>query len=376
MIQGRSVGLITNPTGITRGFQSSVEVCASLPNARLCALFACEHGIQGQRQAGIRFDNEIDEKLGIPIYSLYGVHKKPTLAMLEGIDTLIFDIQDLGIRFFTYVSTLIYVLEACAEHDISLLVLDRPNPLGGLLCEGGILQPGYESMVGAWGMPIRTGMTIGELAFMVNANMAQHCKLDVIRMEGWRREMEFPQTGLPWLLPSPNIPSMETVRVYAGMCFLEGTNVSEGRGTTKPFEWFGAPWIDGDKLSKALNGVGLPGVHFHSVYATPMFAKHKGELCGGVRLFVTDPIQFQAVTTGLFVLHLINQLYSDFFEWLPPFREGGRPFIDLLAGGDLLRYEIASEKGLKCLVQRWEEDSEKWKELREPFLLYEGGYIQ
>lgn len=203
LLDGRRIGLVTNPTGITADFRSSVEVCRSLESSRLTALFACEHGIYGQHQAGVKFTDELDAGLGIPVYSLYGMHKKPAPEMLDEVDTLIFDIQDLGVRFYTYLSTLLYVMEACAENGKSLLVLDRPAPLGGTGSEGGLLEAGYESMVGAWSMPIRTGMTIGELALMANDKRGIGCVLDVVPLKGWNRQLEFMDTGLPWMMPSP-----------------------------------------------------------------------------------------------------------------------------------------------------------------------------
>jgi uncharacterized protein YbbC (DUF1343 family) len=370
LAKGRRIGLVTNPTGITSTFESSVNVCAGLQEAKLTALFACEHGIRGQRQAGVRFDDEWDEALGIPVFSLYGKHKKPTKEMLDTVDTVLFDIQDVGVRFYTYLSTLVYVMEACAEHGKGLLVLDRPNPLGGLLCEGGLLEPGFESMVGAWRMPILTGMTIGELALCIHAGMGGRCDVGVVEMEGWNRSMEFPDTRLPWMMPSPNMPTIDTVRVYAGTCLFEGTNVSEGRGTTRPFEWIGAPWIDGEALAAEMNSLKLPGVHFHPVYATPMFSKHQGELCGGVRLFVTDPGAFRAVSTGLHLLHQVVRMFPERFEWLPPFREGGKPFIDLLTGSERVRTELGAESGLRRILDAWQADAERWKEERQPFLRY------
>ncbi|WP_223067091.1 exo-beta-N-acetylmuramidase NamZ domain-containing protein [Paenibacillus caui] len=371
MIRGRRLGLVTNPTGITADFASVIDIASGLKQAELTALFACEHGLYGQRQAGEKFGDETHPSLGIPVYSLYGEYKKPTAAMLESVDTILFDMQDLGVRFYTYLSTLIYVMEACAEHGKSLLVLDRPNPLGGNVCEGGILQPGFESMVGAWSMPIRTGLTIGELALAVNGERRLGCDLDVVLMEGWNRKMEFIDTGLPWMMPSPNIPTIDSVRVYAGTCLFEGTNVSEGRGTTRPFEWIGAPWIDGADLAAAMNKRRQPGVHFHPVYITPTFSKHQGELCGGVRLFVTQPDLYQSVRTGLALLHEIASGYPERFEWLSPPPGGRRHFIDLLAGGEDVRARIADEEGLEAVLEAWDLDEERWRQIRKSYLLYE-----
>ncbi|MEJ8304908.1 DUF1343 domain-containing protein [Saccharibacillus sacchari] len=370
LLQNRRLGLITNPTGITADFRSSVEICASLEGSALTALFACEHGLYGQRQAGQRFGDEIHPTLGIPVFSLYGEHKKPTPSMLGNVDTLIFDMQDLGIRFYTYLSTLLYAIEACAACGKSLVVLDRPNPLGGLAVEGGVLKPGFESMVGAWELPIRTGMTIGEQAGMANAERRLGCELGVVKMDGWERRTEFGDTGQPWVLPSPNMPFVDTARVYAGTCFFEGTNLSEGRGTTRPFEWIGAPWLDGEGLADELNGLALPGVHFHPTYNTPTFSKHAGELCGGVRLFVTDKTIFEAVNTGLALLHAVIRRHPREFRWLEPPSGGRRFFVDLLAGGSLLRERIAESDGVAEIAESWRLEAQQWNERRKAYLLY------
>ncbi|HZG85680.1 DUF1343 domain-containing protein [Paenibacillus sp.] len=369
-LAGKRVGLITNPTGVTAELRTAVDVCRELPGVRLTALFACEHGLNGERQAGVRFEDGVHPALGIPVYSLYGPRKAPDAATLADVDAVLFDMQDLGLRFYTYGSTLVYVMRACAEHGVPLFVLDRPNPLGGLRVEGGLLRPGFESMVGAWPMPVKTGMTIGETALMANDALGIGCDVRVVPMEGWPRAMEFPETGLPWMLPSPNIPTIETARAYAGTCFFEGTNVSEGRGTTRPFEWIGAPWFDGRKVADAMNALRLPGVRFHPVYATPTFSKHAGELCGGVRLFVTEPAAYEAVRTGLTLLHTVARLHPDAFAWLPPFRDGMRPFIDLLAGGEDVRLSVAEEAGLHRVLEAWARDADIWTERRKPFLLY------
>lgn len=290
--------------------------------------------------------------------------------MLDTVDAVLFDIQDVGVRFYTYLSTLQYLLEACAAAEKPLIVLDRPNPLGGGAGEGGLLEPGYESFVGAARLPIRTGLTIGETAVYMNSLLERRCELRVVSMRGWTRETAYADTGLPWMLPSPNMPSLETVRAYAGTCLFEGTNVSEGRGTTRPFEIIGAPWIDAQRLAQELNGRRLPGVHAHPWHFTPMFSKHQGELCGGVRLFVTEPETFKSVQTGLHLLDCVQKLYPDEFAWLPPYREGGRPFIDLLTGGDLVRTTLGELDGLERIIGMWQEQEEAWLNIRRPYLLY------
>ncbi|WP_405154838.1 exo-beta-N-acetylmuramidase NamZ domain-containing protein [Paenibacillus sp. FSL K6-0108] len=364
------IGLITNPTGITANFVSTVQVCAGLANTQLTALYACEHGLDGELQAGVRFGDRLHPTLGIPVFSLYGKHKKPTPAMLAGVDAVLYDIQDVGVRYYTYASTLFHMMEACAEAGKRLLVLDRPNPLGGDDVEGGVLSEGYESLVGAWRVPVRTGLTVGELALLVNSEMEMPCELDVIAMEGWQRSMEFSDCQLPWMLPSPNMPTLDSVRVYAGTCLFEGTNVSEGRGTTRPFEWIGAPWIEGERLAERFREHKLEGVHVHPVYMSPTFSKHAGELCGGVRIFVTDSRAFRAVDTGLVLLHELVSLYPEQFRWLEPPQSGSRYFIDLLTGSRKVRDVIHDREELVRLIEDWNAEAEEWKGRRRPFLLY------
>lgn len=372
-LQGKRYGLLTAPTGVTSDFVSTIDACADLQTGRLTALFACEHGIRGDRQFGVTFDDETDPVLGIPVYSLYSEsRRKPADYMLENLDAVVFDIQDLGIRFYTYLSTLIYAMQACAEFGKSFIVLDRPNPLGGTRWEGGLLEDGYQSMVGAWTIPVQTGMTIGEFALYVNDRLEQPCELYVVPMDGWKRGMTYYDTGLPWILPSPNMPTLDTVTVYAGNCVIEGTNLSEGRGTTKPYEMIGAPWLNARKLAKTLNGLSLPGVHFRPVTFSPTISKHKGELCEGVFTHVTDKTAYRSVTTGLYLLHHIIDQHGESFQWLPPYGKGedAKPFIDLLTGSDLVRRTVGEASGLRRIIDRWEEDCAAWREIREPYLLY------
>ncbi|SDD39613.1 Uncharacterized conserved protein YbbC, DUF1343 family [Paenibacillus sp. UNCCL117] len=370
-LRGRRVGLLTNPTGVGGSFRTTVELCAELPSVRLSALFACEHGLRGERQAGVRFEDERHPVLDIPVYSLYGTRKKPDAGMLADVDAVLFDIQDTGVRFYTYLSTLTYMIEACAEAGRPLFVLDRPHPLGGVKAEGGLLQPGYESMVGAAaGTPYATGMTIGEYALWFNDRLPRPCELTVVLMDGWQRGMTYADTGLPWILPSPNVPTIDTVRVYAGTCLFEGTNLSEGRGTTRPFELIGAPWIDGERLARRFASYGLPGAHAHPMYFSPSFSKHQGELCGGIQLFVTDPDSFEAVRTGLTLVRCVQELYPNEFQFLPPVREGGRQFIELLTGDSLVLRTLGDDDGLERIMERYDEEAQTWMQEREAYILY------
>lgn len=369
-VRDKRIGLLTNPTGRTSSLESVIDICANLQSAKLTALFACEHGIRGERQAGVLFEDEIDEQHGIPVYSLYGKRRKPEPEMLEQVDAVVFDIQDLGVRFYTYLTTLIYTMGACAESGKEMIVLDRPNPLGGIICEGGVLQEEYRSMVGAWPIPFRTGMTIGEFAKWVNSEMDKPCNLQVVPMIGWHRGMEYSDTGLPWIMPSPNIPTLDSARVYPGTCLIEGTNLSEGRGTTRPFELIGAPWLNGKKLAETMNDLELPGVRFCPTYFTPTFSKHQGELCAGVQLFVTDRHKFRPVTVGLHLLKAVQRMHPGRFEWLPPYKEGGKPFIDLLSGSDAVRTKLHTPTGLEEITAAWDRQAAEWEEKRKPYLLY------
>ncbi|MCC3376715.1 exo-beta-N-acetylmuramidase NamZ domain-containing protein [Cohnella sp. REN36] len=370
-LKGKAFGLLTNPTGIDSRYRSTIEICASLPGAELKALFGCEHGIRGDRQAGVKFEEEIDPETGLTVHSLYGRHRKPTAEMLAGLDAIVFDIQDLGVRFYTYLSTLVYVMEACAEHGVEVIVLDRPNPLGGHTAEGGYLQEGFYSMVGAWRIPFSTGLTIGEFATFVRSRMEKPCALRVVPLEGWNRDMEYPDTGLPWILPSPNMPTMDTVRVYAGNCLFEGTNLSEGRGTTKPFEMIGAPWLQNRELCAQMNALGLPGVVFHPVTFTPVISKHRGELCNGVMTFVTDKRAYEAAATGLRLVHRIMTLHPDEFAWVKPAEAESGWFIDVLSGSDRVRKTLHQEGALEAILADWQADSRDWIEARRSSLLYD-----
>ena len=369
-LSGGRIGLITNPTGITRDFRPVSDVCSKLPGTKLAALFACEHGIRGERQAGVTFDDETDPVLGIPVYSLYGKRKVPTEEMMENLDAVVFDLQDVGARFYTYLTTLVNMMQTCAACGKELIVLDRPNPIGGIISEGGILRESFLSSIGVWKIPIRSGLTIGEFAKLANDQMGIGCRLSIVPLEGWRREMEYAETGLPWVMPSPNMPTPDTARVYPGTCLFEGTNLSEGRGTTKPFEMIGAPWLNGSKVAEALNALRLPGVVFHPVYFTPSFSKHQGELCGGVQLFVRDPKAFRAVRAGLSMLACILEMYPDRFEWRKPSREGAKPFIDLLTGSDLVRTKLG-EIGAEAIAGQWEAECAEWEKQRKPYLIYQ-----
>ena len=366
-LDGSRVGLITNPTGVTSDLAPTIDAFKGHPGIDLRAIFGPEHGARGDAQDALPVESRVDAATGLPVHSLYGEVMKPTPEMLEEVDILVFDIQDVGARFYTYASTLTHALEAASERGTRFLVLDRPNPVNGVDVEGSILEPGFASFVGLNPVPIRHGLTVGELALMANESIG--AELRVVRMEGWERGMWFDETGLPWVQPSPNIPTLDTATVYPGTCLFEGVNVSEGRGTTRPFEYIGAPWIDGARWATALNRLGLGGVHFRACHFAPTFSKYRGELCGGVQVHVTDRDAFRPVEAGLHMLSAALGLWPDEFKWLPP-RCDGRRHFDLLAGTDRIRLDLGRGVAVEDIVDGWIDALDAYEERSEEFLLY------
>ncbi|HET7616713.1 MAG TPA: DUF1343 domain-containing protein, partial [Bacillales bacterium] len=281
LIKGKNVGLITNPTGVNHELTSDVDLLFHNSNVNLVALYGPEHGVRGGHQAGDYVPYYIDEETGLPVYSLYGKTRKPTPDMLENVDVLLFDIQDVGTRYYTYIYTMAYAMQAAAENGIPFVVLDRPNPLGGTKVQGPVLDPDFSSFVGMYPIALRYGMTVGELAKYFNNEFNIGADLHVVKMQGWNRSMTYQDTSLQFVMPSPNMPTVKTALVYPGMALIEGTNVSEGRGTTRPFELTGAPWINAKDLTDALNAKHLPGVRFRAAHFTPTFSKYNGEMCNG-----------------------------------------------------------------------------------------------
>lgn len=326
------VGLVTTPTGRTQDGRSTIAALREIADLRV--LFGPEHGVRGDGAAGAFIPRYTDAATGLPVFSLYGKDtKRLTPEMLETFDLLVYDIQDVGSRYYTFLSTLAYLIEDCAKAGKPLVVLDRPDPLGGVIVEGASLRPGMQSFVGCYEMPVRYGLTIGEFAVMVNTEQHYGCNLTVIPCAGWKRSMQASEWGTPWIMPSPNIPNYETALLYVGTCLVEGTNLSEGRGTAAPFAVIGAPYIrDAEKLAAQFNRCGLPGIAATPYYFTPTFSKHAGELCGGVHLHVMDPLAVRPLTAGITLLALIRDTYPEDFAFLPPYTDGGRPFISLLAG--------------------------------------------
>ena len=369
LVEGQSIGLITNQTGIDPQFRSNLTLFAEHPKVELAALFSPEHGMSGSAQAGIYLASAIDTGRQIPIYSLYGATRQPTPEMLAGIDTLIYDIQDVGSRFYTYISTLLRSIKAAAANNVGFIVLDRPNPIRGDRVEGNLLQPAFQSFVGEMAIPIRHGLTVGELAQLCKAELGLALgQFNVVPMHGWRRGMWYDQTALPWVPPSPNMPTIETAMLYPGTCLIEGTNLSEGRGTTKPFEWIGAPWIDQERWGDTLNNLCLSGVYFRPIHFTPTFSKYANQECHGVQIHVTDRDQIKPVDVALHLIATVRQNYPDQFEFL---KNRGRYFFDLLAGTDDLRLRLMARESATEIVRSWETEVEKFTERCRPYLLYD-----
>lgn len=366
LLRGRRVGLVTNATGVDRQLRSTVDLLAAHPQVELVALFGPEHGVRGDVQAGDHVADIRDTATGLPVHSLYGEHRAPTPAMLAGIEVLVFDIQDVGTRFYTYPYTLAGVMRAAAAAGIPVVVPDRPDPIGGVLVEGPVLDPALASFVGMFPIPLRHGMTIGELARLFNAEYGIGAELHVVPMQGWARGDEPLRAALPWVPPSPNMPTPDTALVYPGTGLLEGTNVSEGRGTTRPFEIVGAPFVDAPALAARLNAQALPGVLFRPVWFTPSFSKHAGQPSAGVQLHVTDRTAFRPVRTGIAVLKALHDQHPEAFAFLP----GDPPFFDRLAGIGWLRDAIDRGMPLDAIEARWQPGLEAFAPVRRRYLLY------
>ncbi|HKZ06154.1 MAG TPA: DUF1343 domain-containing protein [Methylomirabilota bacterium] len=375
LLRGRRVGLLSHQASVTRDLRHAVDVVRGLPRVHLVALFAPEHGITGAAQDQIGIGGERHRRAALPIWSLYGgslASLAPTPASLRGLDALVIDLQDVGARYYTYNWTMALAMRACARANVPVVVLDRPNPLGGDRLEGNIAAPGYSSFVGLYPLPARHGMTIGELAGYLNETHAIGCDLTVVPMRGWRRRMLWEDTGLPWVAPSPNMPTLDTARVYAGGCLVEGTNLSEGRGTTRPFELVGAPYLDGARLSAALTRRRLPGVAFRAAAFEPAFHKWRGRRCGGVQVHVTDRARFRPYLTYLALIADARRLGGRRFHWRrPPYEfEWKRLAIDLLCGGSEIRRDLERGRPLARIAAGWARDLAAFARARRPYLLY------
>ena len=363
-LRGKRVGLITNHTGIDRSRRPDIDLIATHPQLRLVALLAPEHGIRGQAGAGVRIDDEVDPKTGVPVYSLYLAEDRgPTPAMLKDVDVLVYDLQEVGGRTWTYVSTMALSMQAAAKKGIPFVVLDRPNPLGGEIVEGALLDPRFKSFVGMYPIPARHGMTVGELAKLFNEKYAIGCDLLVAEAANWRRSQLFDETGLPWVNPSPNLRSLAALRSYPGTVYFEGTNLTEGRGTDRPFEQIGAPWLDAPATAAEMNGLKLPGVRFEAarVPVEPTAAKFPGQTIAAIRFHVTDARAYRPVRTSLLLIDAIRRRHPREFAW--------GPTIDRLTGSDKVRAAVDGGT-LAALLDEWDREAARFTEERKPYLLY------
>jgi uncharacterized protein YbbC (DUF1343 family) len=364
LIAGKRVGLITNHTAFDRQMRHASDLLARASGVTLTALFAPEHGIRGAVPAGGKISDAKDEQTGVPVYSIYGEIVRPTPEMLKNVDILVYDIQDVGVRFYTYISTMGEGMAAAADKGIPFVVLDRPDPLADSTLEGRILDVArFRSFVGYYPIPIRYGWTLGELAGFVKSGMKKDLRLVVVKMKNYRHALWYDQTGLPWISPSPNIPTLASTIVYPGLCLFEGTNLSEGRGTMQPFETIGAPWLDGFKLAEAMSALKLEGVLFRPAFFTPNASKYQGQACQGAQLHVTDRNRFRSVTVALHMLSWIRRNYASQFQW----REN---HIDRLAGSDDVRKAIDQGMPVDQIIGSWQPDLKKFEETRRKFLLY------
>lgn len=373
LIRGARVGAVVHPASVLRDLRHTADALWQSGGFQLVSLFGPQHGARGEKQDNmVESDFYLDPDTGIPVHSLYGETRQPTEAMLRDIDVLLYDLQDAGTRVYTFIYTMAYCLQACALQGKRMLVLDRPNPINGRQIEGDLLDTHYRSFVGLYPIPMRHGMTTGELAQFFNAEFGLQCDLTVVAMRGWRRDFWQDQCGLPWVLPSPNLPTLESATVYPGSVLVEGTMLSEGRGTTRPFELIGAPYINSRIYAEKLNALGLPGVWFRPASFQPTFQKWAGHMCGGVQIHVRDRARFEPYLTGIAAISTARALYPESFQWRQPpyeYEYDKRP-IDILCGGRTIPDLIESGADIDRVRQSWQEDVEIFQKQRERYLLY------
>jgi uncharacterized protein YbbC (DUF1343 family) len=373
LIRGSKVGLVCNPASIDARFRHTADRLFDDEDVTLVALFGPQHGFRSNLQDNmIETPHDEDARRRVPVYSLYSETREPTAEMLRDLDVLVVDLQDVGTRVYTFVYTMANCMRAAARHGVRVVVCDRPNPIGGVAVEGALLRQPWTSFVGQFPIPLRHGMTIGELARLFNDAFGVGCALDVVPMIGWQRRQYYDDTRLPWVIPSPNVPTLDTAIVYPGAVLFEGTMLSEGRGTTRPFELIGAPWIDGERLADAMNARGLAGVHFRPAYFEPTFQKHARQTCGGVQLHVTDRESFTPVRAAVELIASFRQQDPARFAWRePPYEyEHDKQPIDILYGTDGLRQTLAHGDDVAALIRSWEPDENAFRRQRQPFLLY------
>jgi uncharacterized protein YbbC (DUF1343 family) len=371
-LAGRRVGIVCNPSSIDHAFVHAGDRIAAAPGTTLAAIFGPQHGFRSDVQENmIETAHSQDELRRVPVYSLYSETREPTREMLAGLDVLVIDLQDVGTRIYTYIYTMANCLAACRKHGLKAIVCDRPNPIGGDTVEGPMLAPGFESFVGQYPIPMRHGMTIGELARLFNEHFAIGAELEVVRMEGWLRTAYHDKTDVPWVMPSPNIPTLDSAIVYPGTVLFEGTSVSEGRGTTRPFELVGAPGVVAERFAEQLNARGLPGVHFRPTLFEPTFHKHARHGCGGCQIHVLDRRAFRPVLTGVALVAAFREADQAFAWRQPPYEyELEKLPFDILAGSAELREQIEAGTSPEQIARSWEPAVAQFEELRRKFLLY------
>ena len=372
-LDGLRVGILANPASVDHEFRHIVDRLSAAPGFKLAAIFGPQHGFRSDLQDNmIETPHAIDPRRGVPIFSLYSETREPTKEMLDLIDVLVIDLQDVGARIYTFIYTMANCLRAAAKTGLPVIVCDRPNPIGGLQVEGPMLEPGFESFVGQFPIPMRHGMTVAELARLFNEAFGIGAPLEVIPMKGWSREMYFDATEIPWVMPSPNMPTLDTAIVYPGTVLFEGTMLSEGRGTTRPFELIGAPWLDGAALTTRLNQMELSGVRFREVVFEPTFQKHAKMPCGGCQIHVTSRRDFEPVKAAVALMHACYGLGPDRFKWRdPPYEyEHDKMPIDILAGSTTLREQIEQQMPVEDIAASWRAGVSAFEALRRPYLLY------
>jgi uncharacterized protein YbbC (DUF1343 family) len=372
-LRGLRVGIVCNPASVGRGFAHIADRLAAADGITLGAIFGPQHGFRSDVQDNmIETPHRDDAMRRVPIYSLYSETREPTAEMLSGLDVLVIDLQDIGARIYTYIYTMANCLRAAARHHVPVIVCDRPNPIGGSAVEGETLRPGFESFVGQFPIPMRHGMTIGELAGLFNEAFGIGAQVEIAPMQGWRREMYADDTAVPWVMPSPNMPTVDSAIVFPGTVLFEGTMLSEGRGTTRPFELVGAPWIDGERFAAGMNALELPGVFFRPAGFEPTFQKHAKQGCGGCQIHVTDRSAFKPVLTGAALLSMFYRLDPQRFAWRqPPYEyEHEKLPIDILAGSEQLRLQVERGAPVNEIAASWRAGEDAFERIRRPFLLY------
>ena len=373
LLRGARVGLICNQSSVDHELRHAADLFHDQREVRLTTLFGPQHGIRGDVQDNmVETAHAVDRQTGLPIYSLYSETREPTEQMLENVDTLVFDMQDVGCRIYTFIYTLANCMRAAKRYDKRVIVCDRPNPITGEAVAGTVLEAEYASFVGQFPIATRHGMTVCELALMFNEHFGIGCDLENVLMEGWSREQWLDETDAPWVMPSPNMPTLETATVFPGTVHLEGTELSEGRGTTRPFELIGAPYIEADEYAKKLARCGLPGAHFRACGFQPTFQKHAGRSCGGVQIHVLERQEFEPVLTGVAAVKVAYDLYTEHFRWKePPYEyvHDKNPF-DVIAGTGQLRAAIEGQESLERIAASWQAGLEGFRQAREPYLLY------